>query len=88
MCWHRACGAPIVVSPKQPTGEAASAEPTKEAVMTPPNGTHNLMTNTASKAGVGFGVAESPYGDAPEHLTFDEMREMPMHMALGFDIED
>ena len=56
--------------------------------MTPPNGTHNLMTNTASTAGFGFGVSESPYSDAPAHLTFDEMREMPMHMALGFDTED
>lgn len=55
--------------------------------MTPPNGTHNLMNTTANNAGF-FGVSESPYGDAPEHLTFDEMREMPMHMALGFDIED
>lgn len=54
--------------------------------MTPPNGTNNLMTTTATQAG--FGVADSPYGDAPEHLTFDEMREMPMHMALGFDLED
>ncbi len=44
------------------------------------------MSATGTQAG--FGVTESPYGDAPEHLTFDEMREMPMHMALGFDIED
>ncbi len=56
--------------------------------MTPLNGTHNLMTNTASTAGFGFGVSELPYSDAPAHLTFDEMREMPMHMALGFDTED
>lgn len=25
--------------------------------------------------------------DAPCHLTFDEMRELPMHLALGFDVE-
>jgi len=36
----------------------------------------------------GFVAYESPYGDSPDHLTFQEMREMPMHMALGFDTED
>ncbi len=25
--------------------------------------------------------------DQPCHLTFDEMRELPMHIALGFDTE-
>ena len=25
--------------------------------------------------------------DAPCHLTFDEMRELPLHLALGFDLE-
>ena len=25
--------------------------------------------------------------DAPCHMTFDEMRELPMHLALGFDLE-
>lgn len=32
--------------------------------------------------------AELTHGDAPEHLTFDEMRELPMRVALGFDTED
>ena len=50
--------------------------------MTPPN-TMNL-SSTAPRA-ASFVVIESPYADSPEHLTFDEMREMPMHMALGFD---
>lgn len=53
--------------------------------MTPPNASNNLMSHQLPQAGLGFGVAESPYGDSPDHLTFDEMREMPMHMALGFD---
>ncbi len=55
--------------------------------MTPPNSAHNLMAS-APQAGFGFGVSESPYADSPDHLTFEEMREMPMHMALGFDLED
>lgn len=46
------------------------------------------MTNSASNAAFTFGVNESWHNDAPQHLTFDEMREMPMHMALGFDTED
>lgn len=56
--------------------------------MTPPNGTHNLMSASVPQAGFGFGVSESPYAESPDHLTFEEMREMPMHMALGFDTED
>ena len=56
--------------------------------MTPPNGTHNLMSTSVRQVGLGFGVNESPYSDSPDHLTFDEMREMPMHMALGYDTED
>ena len=57
--------------------------------MTPPNGTHNLIIGAAAaQTGFGFGVSESPYSDSPDHLTFDEMREMPMHMALGYDTED
>lgn len=56
--------------------------------MTPPQGTHNLLSSTPSRAGLGFGTSESPYGDSPDHLTFEEMREMPMHMALGFDTDD
>ncbi len=50
--------------------------------MTPPNTSD--FSSTAPKATV-FVAIDSPYGESPDHLTFDEMREMPMHMALGFD---
>ena len=50
--------------------------------MTPPN-TINF-SSTAPQAAAPVTI-ESPYNDSPDHLTFDEMREMPMHMALGFD---
>ena len=56
--------------------------------MTPPNGTHDIVRTSVLQVGLGFGPSESPYSDSPDHLTFDEMREMPMHMALGFDLED
>lgn len=32
-------------------------------------------------------VAGSEPADAPCHLTFDEVRELPMHLALGLDLE-
>jgi len=25
--------------------------------------------------------------ETPDHMTFDEMREMPLSLALGFDVE-
>ena len=42
------------------------------------------IRNTAHQAAP-FVMNESPYADSPNHLTFDEMREMPMHLALGFE---
>jgi len=42
------------------------------------------LVSTAPQAASSAAI-ESPYADSPDHLTFDEMREMPMHMALGFD---
>lgn len=50
--------------------------------MTPPSSF--TMANHTHQA-ISFVQAESPYADSPDQLTFDEMREMPMHMALGFD---
>ena len=50
--------------------------------MTPPNSID--FSSTAPQAAA-FVAIDSPYGESPDHLTFDEMREMPMHMALGFD---
>lgn len=50
--------------------------------MTPPNSMNFSSTAPQANSRV---VVESPYTDSPNHLTFDEMREMPMHMALGFD---
>ena len=50
--------------------------------MTPPN-TMNV-SSTAPQA-ASFVAIESPYADSPDNLTFDEMREMPIHLALGFD---
>lgn len=32
-----------------------------------------------------FVMNESPYAETPDQLTLDEMREMPMFMALGFE---
>lgn len=50
--------------------------------MTPPHSMN--MTNNSHQAAP-FVMNESPYADAPDQLTFDEMREMPMYMALGFE---
>ena len=50
--------------------------------MTPLNTINRSSTVPQAAALVAI---ESPYTDSPDHLTFDEMREMPMHMALGFD---
>ena len=41
------------------------------------------MSNTSQA--VPFVMNESPYADTPDQLTLDEMREMPMYMALGFE---
>ncbi len=86
-CWHARLATPIVVPPKHDDRPGA-ADPMKEPDMTPQNGTQNLITNPSSNTSFTFGVSESSSGDAPEYLTFDEMRELPMHLALGFDIED
>ncbi|MDW3180167.1 MAG: hypothetical protein R8J94_22515 [Acidimicrobiia bacterium] len=56
--------------------------------MTPQNGTQNPITNTSSNSAFTFAVSDYGSLDAPEYRTFDEMRELPMHLALGFDIED
>ena len=50
--------------------------------MTP---TSNMNFSGTAPQAASFVATESPYADSPDHLTFDEMREMPMHMALGFD---
>jgi len=54
--------------------------------MTPPPN-DNTQKHLAA-TGVGPSTVESPYIDSPDHLTFEEMREMPLAMALGFDISD
>lgn len=60
--------------------------PTTEVTdMTP---THSMTTTQGSNQLGLRNLNESPYGDSPQHLTFDEMRELPMRLALGFDTED
>jgi len=70
------------------TAAESRSQPRVKNTMTPPNAHQNGLTTPLPQAGFGIGVSESPYGDSPDHLTFDEMREMPMNMALGFDTED
>ena len=53
--------------------------------MNPPR--QNSTPLAASITSSIVGGPDLQFGDAPEHLTFDEMRELPMHLALGFDLE-
>jgi hypothetical protein len=50
--------------------------------MTP---TTSMNTTSKTHRSAPFMLADSPYADTPDQLTFDEMREMPMYMALGFE---
>ena len=61
-----------------------------EANVMAPDPMRNEMNTHGSDAvrATGIPVAVCPYGETPEHLSFEEMREMPMSLALGFDTEE
>ena len=62
----------------------------REANAMAPDPMQNEMSTQSSDVArvVGNPVAVCPYGESAEHLSFEEMREMPMSLALGFDTEE
>lgn len=52
--------------------------------MTPPNPL-NSQANPQTINLTGQNVFEPVHADDPEHLTFEELRELPMRVALSFD---
>lgn len=52
--------------------------------MTPPN-QMNSHTNSPAANGTGQNVFDAVQSDDLEHLTFEELRELPMRLALSFD---
>ena len=82
MSWLNARRTSIV----DPTDRTKGVRRDRGGAMTPPPNDNTQQHLAAT--GVRSWTTESPYSDSPDHLTFEEMREMPLAMALGFDISD
>ncbi len=59
----------------------------KDKIVNPPTSFSSADTATGAAALQRVDVVGFDAADSPCHLTFDEMRELPMHLALGFDLE-